>query len=151
MSFEPWLELAKTENGGNSETASSTKMTSLEELIPSLDISNSHEFQKLEDKKSDYDFEELAEADNAFWDSLEAIKPLRAIAKIDGFEVTIQDGLQVEESFANDRSQLIPITVQNFSTDIDTAIEESPIYQNKAKKSDNSSDDPKLIDSDDQV
>jgi chemotaxis protein histidine kinase CheA/ActR/RegA family two-component response regulator len=151
LSFEPWLELAKTENGGNSETASSTKMTSLEELIPSLDISNSHEFHKLADKKSDYDFEELAEADNAFWDSLEAIKPLRAIAKIDGFEVTIQDGLQVEESFANDRSQLIPITVQNFSTDIDTAIEESPIYQNKAKKSDNSSDDPKLIDSDDQV
>ena len=127
LSLEPWLELDKTEELENRETES------LGELIPSLDISNFHQSQH-ENEISDDSFEELAEEDNTFWNSLEAVAPIEPIDSLDGFEISS--------------------TVQNFPTsDIDTAIEESPIYQNRAHKPYDSSDDlnpSKSINFDDQ-
>lgn len=155
-SMQPWLEPSSTENELDLDH---NEVSSLENINPSLNVSNIGRVNNIivNDSNSEISnntilensLESLTENDNLFWNSLESIEPNQSIDSLDSIDLSKNLDLdfeiepQLDESligiFAHleaaeqgiDSPQELLIQQDFPASDIDTAIEESPIYQKK--------------------
>lgn len=155
VSLQPWIE-EEQDHDIESQTLPNTSLEqpsieqqNSEHQNNSLDIDNvvldngiyNNYFDSLE-------FESLEDDEDVLWDSIESMQLLDPIESIDELELTSLEDSQPEENV----NLLDMIENQDFSTsDVDTAIEESPIYQNKVQDVDAASHNRAFVSGNSQV
>lgn len=116
--------------------------------INSLDIDNNIFDNGIYNSYFDsLEFEPLEDDEAIFWNSLQSMESVNSIDDLQMPEALIEPMTNLEDSQPEEDVILLDMTkIQDFSTsDVDTAIEESPIYQNKVKAVHETRDDLALI------